>query len=367
VTLLKSMSVKRSNIGRYIIMTKTFEQTDLFSLFGIVDEVEEKKRQEEEKKAELAKNQPSTPSSVKPAPKAAASKNTGSKNPALDSHIPINGETKVFFQGEYVPITNYFTLEEMTRSNEAYKALKPKKTKKEENEEEVEKEQEVNKKELEKQLINQETIRVRLEQDYPVLVKQFTNIVYIKEKNLVVPILEAKKKGLMDCTEQGPDGSCSLKIPFWVLNDFISVAKHFCDKHHTEVHADVYMNLQTKEFFLHFPEQRVHRCWAEKTEDAYTAALNVLEWNATKIGEIHSHHVMDPIPSPTDDRNERTSIFYTIVGNLDRFFPTLTVRTFDVKTEQHIKIDPFSLYESPFGFTSKGYDISVVEVVKDAE
>ena len=78
--------------------------------------------------------------------------------------------------------------------------------------------------------------------------------------------------------------------------------------------------------------------------------------------EIHSHHTMQPYPSQQDNESERGPLLYAIVGNIDKFFPDITVRTFDMTNQKHIELDAWKLFENPFLMDAVAHDLSVVEV-----
>ena len=149
-----------------------------------------------------------------------------------------------------------------------------------------------------------------------------------------------------------------------MLTEFISISKHFSEVYGTEVHADIYFDLDIGEFFMLIPEQVVHKYWAERIEDGFTTAMKIEERNCGKVMEIHSHHVMSPTPSVQDDESERSPILYAIVGNIDHFFPSISCRTFNKELETHITINPFSVFENPFMNEPSSYDLNVVEVVR---
>ncbi|NRD81048.1 Mov34/MPN/PAD-1 family protein [Bacillus sp. BRMEA1] len=325
-------------------MTKTIEQTDIFSLFGIEDEYSEKKKREEEemqksiaeaqKRATANKNSSTTPNS-----------NTSSGG---GDKFEVDEQTTIKYFGLEIAITDYFTVEELTDGIP---------TQKKDGESEMKK-------------VDEESLRKRMEKDFAELVAGMTTMVFIKKKNIVLPIIQAKKKGanLEDCNmeEESKDSSFSTrKIPFSLLAEFISIAKHFSDEHGTEVHGDVYLDFDEEEFFMMIPEQTVHKYWADPTEDSLVTAMKLIDKRFVKVLEIHSHHTMSPFPSSQDDESERSPILYAIVGNIDHFFPEITCRTFSKELDKHIEINPWRVFENPFTkVPTQKYDLSVVEVVK---
>lgn len=141
------------------------EQTNIFSLFDLPDEVAEKKLQEEEarkkrqeeiqKRAMEAKDKTSsTPS------------NSGKKR---EEPFEVNQETFIYHLGERISILNYFSDDEL--ENGLYQKKEEKYSK-----------------------IKGDDVRKRLEKDYPDLVAAYTDMVYIKQKNMVMAVPKAKKK-----------------------------------------------------------------------------------------------------------------------------------------------------------------------------
>lgn len=332
-------------------MTNKVEQTNIFSMFDIEDEhavkLEAAKvaaiKQREQRMAELkskSESEGSEPKTVASAPK---------KEP-----FKVLVDTIVRYAGMDLPVTNYFTVEEIENG------LPGKKKKSDEEDGE----------ETGFNPISENDLRKRLEEDYAELVANFTQLVYIEKKNIIVPVLSAKKKGMVDCSKTSANAGVSVssktKIPFSILADFVVVAKDFSDQFGTEVHADIYFDLDEQEFFMDFPKQVVTPI--ECTVDESIAWINVEKFSERryiKVMEIHSHHVMPAIPSKTDDMNERSTILYAIVGRLDKFFPDIIVRTFDKDSQKHIYIDPNKIFKKPPIFENYAtylYDISAVEV-----
>lgn len=216
-------------------------------------------------------------------------------------------------------------------------------------------------KEVEYRKITENDVKNRIKKDYPVI-EAGAQLVYMKKKNIVSIVLQAKKKGNFE--EYKKDSSVSSRrIPFELLSEFISIARYFSDRYGTEVHADIFLEKHTNRFVMDIPKQQAHKLWVEVTETLLETAEKSLEGNYIKCMEIHSHHSMPPIPSSQDDKSERAPILYAIVGNINNFFPDITVRTFDFKKREHVKLNAWSIFEYPFSNVSSYYDLSVVEVV----
>lgn len=326
-------------------------QTDIFSLFGITDEyAEQKKREEDEKQKrqeEIRKRQEEA--------KKNAEANPSSSKPAVKKEEPfeVNHETFIYHLGQHLAITDYFSTEEIENGL-------PSKKKKGDDED--------NGDDIAFKKITGEDVRKRLEKDFPDLVAAYTDMVYIKQKNMVMAVPKAKKKGLnQDCT-QNPTASAGgfvfpSKIPFGILQDFIALSKQFHEKHGTELHGDIYLNLETKEFFMDIPKQIALRTTVERTQDPFVTIQKLDGIPFMKVMEIHSHHEWAPTPSITDDLNERQgNMLYAIVGKVHHFFPELTVRYFNTSLQEHISLNPFMIFDNPFTTVPSQYDTSVVEV-----
>lgn len=318
------------------------EQTDIFSMFDIVDEVaEQKKREEEErkqkaealrKKMELAKQANSEKTS-----------NTPTSKPEPEK-FEVNEDTVIRHYGESIEITSYFTTEELAegllvKKNEGEEERKP---------------------------LDGELLRKRMEKDFPEMVKEHTEVVFLKSKNLVIITQKAKKKGA-DCREEtlSYDNVSSFspfpfpRIPYSILRDFIAVAR-FYGEAELEVHADIY--LQNGEYFIDFPQQYVHKYWVQVIESSVDIIARVED--AVKVLEIHSHHNMQPFPSSQDNQSERVpGRYYAIVGNTQKFFPDITVRKFMTDEYGHKNLSPEFIFENPFhkipAFNENAFEVCV--------
>lgn len=354
-----------------------FEQTDIFGLFGLEEETEvqtvsldELTEQPEEKKQELNATEttkrggfdkviPETSKENKEEekkklstfedpkkdsnPSASTTKTKPKSKPSVGDEFKLKIDTLVKYAGQEVPVTRYFTAEQITNGIERKR-----------------------KGEVVTEPITDKDLIKKLNQDFAELVPQLTSLVYFEKKNIVVPVLQARKKGANVEEESNTDSSFSspLRIPFQLLQDFIAIAKDYSDQYQTEIHADIYYDYKEKNFFMDFPKQIVHEVWAERTEDPVETALRFIDRDYRKVMEIHSHHRMAPIPSSTDDKAERSPILYAIVGRIDNYFPEITVRTFNPKTQKHVPLKVEQVFEYPFKQTSFQYNLSGVEVAE---
>ena len=309
-------------------------QQDIFSVFGIVDEYAEQKKHEEEmqrqhKAEELRKKME----------KASSSTETTKKEEAA---FEVNEFTVIRYFGESIDILTYFSPEEIS-DGVLIKNKDGEKRKK----------------------IDGETLRKRMEKDYPELVKGMTEMIFLKDKNIVIPVMKAKKKGSMGTPSlmEGVSSSLPIRIPFSILREFISVAKLF-GEFSLEVHADIYYFPKTGKFLLDFPAQRVSKYWCEVTESAASIAQRVGMGNSVKIMEIHSHHMLAPVPSVQDDLSERVpGMLYGIIGFTHKVFPEVTIRKYTGSGWEIVLYR--DVFEDPFFSVPPTFQMDKIEVVSE--
>ncbi|MBU8908079.1 Mov34/MPN/PAD-1 family protein [Desertibacillus haloalkaliphilus] len=295
--------------------------------------------------------------------KANANKNhSASKNSTPISkveEINVDHNTLIRYGGDNLPIGIYFTDEEIEEGITVEKDDKV--TKRNINSEDIRSRMEHGTIQVDKdELVDQGLAHVGA---YPELVSALTVMHVEKEKNMVIPVIQARKKG---CGESSTDSSLP-KIPFSILIEFCKVARYYATTKKVEVHGDVYWNPVLKNYEIHFPEQRVHKVWAEVKENdpLYVADRRL-------IMQVHSHHFMAPLPSSTDDRSEvAPNVLYAIVGDmknermnqngvveLGSLFPSLYLRMYH--NGQHITLNPWQFIEHPFDMD---IDMPQVEVI----
>lgn len=334
----------------------TNEQQNIFNLFQLSDEVGAKKREEEAKakaereaeaaaKAEIAK----TEREAKLAEIRANKNETDEKGTSSNSNTKAkpeapkftpNENTDIRFYGESLEITSYFSAEELAEGQLIKKS---------------------NSDETERKPLTEELLRQRMEKDFPELVKEYTEITFIAEKNIIVPMIKAKKKGCTEMEVLSNDSTFAFpQIPFTILQEFISLAKLYAEED-LEVHADVYYRTETKTYFLDIPKQTVNTLWVEVTEDAHSIARRVLD--AVKVLEIHSHHKILAFPSSQDNASERVpGMHYAIIGNMNNFFPDVYLRQFISEEKGHVLKSFHDLFECPFQllppFDTKSIEVS---------
>ncbi|MDX1806664.1 MAG: hypothetical protein R3267_06540 [Paenisporosarcina sp.] len=311
-------------------MTST-NQTDIFSMFGLVDELAEKKKKEAaEKQAKEQAQREAREAELKAKVEAAReSKGAESAEKAVSAKkeevFKLNADTIIRYYGTSYPVTNYFNAEELeegllVKRKDADDERKP---------------------------LDAEMLRKRMEKEFPEMVKSHTEMIYLEDKNIVLPTMKAKKKGMNEEALSNDSTSSSLpKIPFVLLQQFIGLAK-FYGTQHLEVHGDIYYNYANREYFLDVPAQVVNPYWVEVSEDSRSIVSRVLE--SRKVLEIHSHHSMPPIPSNQDDVSETLpGMVYAIVGYTHSYFPSVTIRQYISDSLGHVSLDIRDYFADPF-------------------
>ena len=102
----------------------------------------------------------------------------------------------------------------------------------------------------------------------------------------------------------------------------------------------IYWDRQEEEFVIFVPRQAatkasVHTAMTDNTlpEDRYLL-----------YADVHSHNSMPAKFSPVDDKDEKATRLYIVMGSLDRFFPSITARVSCGGT--YMEIDPHLVIES---------------------
>ena len=294
--------------------------SDIFNLFNLTEELDQQKKAEEQRAAEEKKKQQeeATKKRLEEQKAKVSTKPAAKPEPKADEFKP-NEDTVIRFHSEHIEITQYFSTEELA---EGLLVQKKDGT-------------------TERTPLTGELLRARMENDFPELIKGMTEVVYLKAKNMIVIIMVAKKKGCMECVVQEEEQS---KIPFDLLQQFINMAKYyaFVGK---EVHADIYYSNSYNAYFMDIPEQVVDEHWVEVVESAFSIAQRIED--ATKVCEIHSHHLFEAFFSVQDDESERVpGMYYVVVGRVEDYFPSIKARIFIDGKHEDISVE--RLFTSPF-------------------
>lgn len=114
------------------------------------------------------------------------------------------------------------------------------------------------------------------------------------------------------------------KIPMRLLGQIVAFFRSYMkDGEECEALAQIYWDKKAKEFFAYIPKQTV--CKDEIEADLRGCPYDD-ETRYLCYADIHSHNSMKAFFSGKDDRDERGTGLYFVVGELDRFFPSLKAR-----------------------------------------
>lgn len=112
-------------------------------------------------------------------------------------------------------------------------------------------------------------------------------------------------------------------IPMFLLSQVISFFRCYMnEREEFEAMAHILWDKENEEFVAHIPEQEVSK--AHINADLRRDTLP--EERYLHYADIHSHNSMAAKFSLTDDRDEKATRLYIVLGRLDRFFPEISVR-----------------------------------------
>lgn len=128
------------------------------------------------------------------------------------------------------------------------------------------------------------------------------------------------------------------KIPYRLFMQILTFFKAYVTSYETvEAMVYVYYSHCDNTFYAYVPRQTV-------SKDAVNTTLPDLDDEKfTLVMEIHSHNTMNAFFSGTDDRDERATRLYTVVGCLDNLFPEVKTRASVGGT--FIEIEPSMVFE----------------------
>jgi len=169
------------------------------------------------------------------------------------------------------------------------------------------------------------------------------HVYHLREGEVLTVCRKANQVPFVPPLREGVRFNLPKKIPFGLLQSFISNARFYAHEFHVEFHAEIYWNRENAEYEMFIPKQLASKVNVEPVEELINAE-NALKF--CKVLEIHSHHFWDASPSSLDDQNERGPILYAIVGKIDQYFPEVTLRT--CLDGVHISVPFQEVFESPF-------------------
>ncbi|HFK1748596.1 TPA: hypothetical protein ACGX4N_005535 [Bacillus cereus] len=262
-------------------------------------------------------------------------KKDGASTKKKESFV-IDVKTAIRYQGQNTELISLFTVKEITEGLTKKGSISP---------------------------ITEKDILKALEKEHPELDPSIAKIIYIKNKNLLIPHIPGKKNGLNNKQPSAPnesEGVFQLKIlrnrlylsneksqkqitiPERLIYDFIKLSRGFSDEFSAEVKGEIYYDLSSNSYKLFIPRQRVTHTLIEVNELTPKEALIFCEM--IKVMEIHSHHIYSPIPSKIDNEHDRSrGLYYAIIGDIQNLFPSITVRILNRDSGDYEYLDPIEI------------------------
>jgi len=128
-------------------------------------------------------------------------------------------------------------------------------------------------------------------------------------------------------------------IPMALIIRIISFFRSYtCDGVVSEVLVNVYWDSQLREFIVDAPEQVVSKISVQSNENPDYQNERFIHYM-----DIHSHNSMEAFFSPTDNKDEKATRLYTVIGRLDNYFPEIKTRISN--GGKFHEIDPGEVFE----------------------
>ncbi len=152
----------------------------------------------------------------------------------------------------------------------------------------------------------------------------------------------APKNNVVDFSEIRAGFTPALpKIPAQLMGEIIAFFRSFMtENEENEALALIYWDKEEKRYFAYVPKQDV--CKEEVNANLHDCPYDDEE-RYICYADIHSHNSMDAFFSCKDDRDERSTGLYFVLGKLDHFYPEIKARIFC--GDSFIPIDPDTVIE----------------------
>jgi hypothetical protein len=139
-------------------------------------------------------------------------------------------------------------------------------------------------------------------------------------------------------------------IPRKTLLDVISFFRSLIsDRKNYEAIVNIYWDRKHEVFFSVSPKQKVTAVRADSELTYEYGSKQYLHYM-----DIHSHNVMPAVFSAQDDRDEKATRLYAVIGKLDKPIPDMSVRISN--GGKHLLIDPDIVFESSADYYPVGCD-----------
>ena len=159
----------------------------------------------------------------------------------------------------------------------------------------------------------------------------------VRSNKIGVFITAAEKVSLMKKVRAGFIPALP-KIPYSILSEILAFFKSYVTKDSEfEALAYIYWSFEDEKYYVHVPKQQVSKASVDSNLPELDEEKFVL------VMEIHSHNTMAARFSPTDDRDERATRLYTVVGRMDKLFPDIATRI--SVGGKYVEIDPATVFE----------------------
>jgi hypothetical protein len=129
------------------------------------------------------------------------------------------------------------------------------------------------------------------------------------------------------------------RIPMDLTMRIIAFFRYFTNQgDNNEVLVNIYWDQEGKAYVIDAPEQTVSKVSVQSNENP-----DYLNERYIHFMDIHSHNSMRAFFSHIDDKDEKATRLYTVVGRLDKFFPEIKTRISN--GGKYHEIDPGEVFE----------------------
>lgn len=128
------------------------------------------------------------------------------------------------------------------------------------------------------------------------------------------------------------------KIPCSILSEIIAFFKAcITETSELEALAYIYWSFSDSKYYVYVPKQEV----SKNSVDTFLPDMN--EEKFVLAMEVHSHNTMPAVFSHIDNKDERATRIYTVIGRLDKVFPDITTRI--SVGGKFVEINPNAVFE----------------------
>ena len=111
------------------------------------------------------------------------------------------------------------------------------------------------------------------------------------------------------------------KIPYKTLSEIIAFFKSYVTENtELEALAYIYWSFEEERYYVYIPKQKVSKARVD------AGLPDIDEDKFLLVMEVHSHNTMLAMFSSTDDKDERATRLYTVIGRINKIFPDITTR-----------------------------------------